>query len=115
MAKTVNYTPEMEAEMRAVYGAANTTYLRNEAVNELAEKFGRKVQSVRQKLVRMGIYEKREYVSKTGEKPESKAAIVGEIANAVGANVEAFDSLAKANKSVLLVLRDALRDDALTD
>lgn len=114
-AKEMNYTPEMEAEMRAAYLAADSDAARAQVVADLAEKFGRKLQSVRQKLVRMQIYVKKGYVGKNGEKPEQKGAIVGRIANACGANVEAFESLEKANKAVLLKLAAALGADSDED
>lgn len=111
MAKAENYTPEMEMEMRAAYVAADSDEARAAVVEELAEKFGRKLQSIRQKLVRMGVYVKKGYVGKNGEKPETKEAIVSRIAGAVGVNVETFESLTKANKTVLEKLADALGAD----
>lgn len=106
-AAKVNYTPEMESEIRAV--------LTNEvdhkaAIVELAASLGRSVASVRQKAVRMGLYKKAEYVSKTGGRPESKEEIVGRIARALGVNIESAESLVKANKAILLKVVDSLSD-----
>jgi len=105
--KTLNYTPEMESEIRAALAADVD---QKAAIVELAEMFGKSVASVRQKAVRMGLYRKAEYVGKTGEKPESKEAISAEIAGLLSVNVEQAESLAKANKAILLKVRDALRD-----
>lgn len=109
MAKTVNYTPEMESVIREAF-AGEVDH--KAAVSELAEKFGKTVASVRQKAVRMGLYKKAEYVSKTGEKPESKAAIVANIAELLGMNVEQAESLEKATKKVLVAVREALSQDS---
>ena len=107
MAKTVNYTPEMEAQIREAF--ANEVD-QKAAVVEMAEALGKSIASVRQKAVRMGLYKKAEYVNKNGEKAESKAAIVGNIATALGVNVEQAESLEKANKAILLKLREALAE-----
>lgn len=109
MAKELNYTPEMESAIREAFAGEVD---QKAAVMELAEKFGKKVASVRQKAVRMGLYKKAEYTSKTGAKPESKEAIVARIAEAMGENAEAMESLAKANKAVLLKLADAIGADS---
>lgn len=108
MAKAANYTEEMENAIRAHFAGEVD---QKAAVMELAEMLGKTVASVRQKAVRMGLYKKAAYVSKTGEKPESKEAIVSRIAEAVGKDAEVMESLAKANKNVLLVLADALGAD----
>jgi hypothetical protein len=104
--KTLNYTPEMESEIRA---ALSADVDQKAAIVELAEMLGKSVASVRQKAVRMGLYRKSEYVSKTGDKPESKESISGEIAELLGVNAETAESLAKANKGILVQVRDALR------
>jgi hypothetical protein len=104
--KTPNYTPEMESVIRATLAADVD---QKTAIVELAEQFGRSVVSVRQKAVRMGLYRKTEYVGKTGAKPESKETVSGEIAELLGVNAETAESLAKANKGILLKVRDALR------
>jgi hypothetical protein len=106
MAKTPNYTVEQEAEIRKTL---NSTVDQTSAIEELAEAFGKSVASVRQKAVRMNLYKKKEYVGKTGQKAESKAAIVGDIAEALGVNIEQAESLEKANKSILQTLREALK------
>ena len=108
MAKAPNYTPEMEARIREkLTGEVD----HSAAIAELAEELGRKVASVRQKAVRMGLYRKAERVSKDGRAVESKAKIVARIAEAIGVPVETFDSLEKATKPVLLKLADALTAD----
>lgn len=108
MAKAANYTPEMEKTIREKFAVEVD---QKAAVMELAEMLGKTVASVRQKAVRMNLYKKAAYVSKTGAKPESKEAIVNRIAEAVGKDSEVMESLAKANKNVLLILADAVGAD----
>jgi hypothetical protein len=103
-AKPANYTAEQEAVMLQAYTAnpAQST------VEMLAADMGKNVRSIVAKLSRMGIYKKKEYVTKTGEKAVSK----NEHADAIGAilrlNENDTDSLAKANKSALKAIFEAL-------
>ena len=102
MAKTEtvkNYTESQEAELLAA------GFIDNAKALEFAAKFGKDVRSIRAKAVRMGIYKAAEKVSKTGGKIESKEAIVADIAEIVGKNL---DGLEKAPKLVLQVLREKL-------
>jgi hypothetical protein len=107
MAKTVNYTPEME---KAIRDALTGEVDQKSAVTELAETLGKTVASVRQKAVRMGLYKKPEYISKNGKKAEAKADIVANIAEALNVNIEVAESLEKANKNILLKIREALAE-----
>jgi hypothetical protein len=56
------------------------------------------------KLSKEGVYVKKAYVTKKGEKPVAKAELVAKLATFAGKEVEAFDSLEKANKAVLEAL-----------
>jgi hypothetical protein len=94
-----NYTESQEAELLAAGVIDNAKAL------EFAARFGKDVRSIRAKAVRMGIYKAAEKVSKTGGKIESKEAIVADIAEIVGKNL---DGLEKAPKLVLQVLREKL-------
>lgn len=94
-----NYSDAQEAEMLACGTIDNAKAL------ELAERFGKDVRSVRAKAVRMGIYQKAAKVSKSGEPIERKEAIVAEIAEIVGANMEGLE---KAPKLALQAIRKAL-------
>ena len=105
MAKTVNYTPEMETVIREAFEGEVD---QKSAVVELSEKLGRSVASIRQKAVRMGLYKKTEYVSKNGKAAKSKAAIVAEIATALNVNIEVAESLEKANKKILETVLEAV-------
>ncbi len=95
-----NYSEAQEAELLAAGVIDNAKAL------EFADKFGKDVRSIRAKAVRMGIYQKAAKVSKTGEKIERKEAIVADIANLVGANMEGLE---KASKLSLQAIRKALQ------
>lgn len=100
-AKTVNYTAEQTAEILAGYMAGET-------VESLAERMCKSTRSIVAKLSREGVYKKKEYVGKTGEKPVKKDVH----ADAIGAILQLpendIDSLTKANKTALKAIFDAL-------
>ena len=75
--KVVNYTDAQATELKAAYVAAPN----KETVAAFAEKFGKTTRSIVAKLAKMEVYQKAEYVSKTGEKPVKKDAH----ADAIGA------------------------------
>ena len=104
-AKTA-YTAEQTIELVEAYKALPT----QETVAQFAEKFGKTVKSVIAKLSREGVYLKKEYVSKTGEKPvkkDSLADTLGELVNTLSENE--IDSLAKANKTALQKIIDYIK------
>ena len=106
--KAMNYTPEQTAELVAAYTAVKDFEGQSDVIATFAETFGKSVASVRQKLVREGVYQKREYLTKQGEKPESKEDIVSDIAKLIDSTDEMAESLAKANKGILVKIREAL-------
>lgn len=99
--KVVNYTAEQTAQMKADYAAGV-------AVEKIAETLGKTAKSVVAKLSREGVYKRKEYVTKTGEKPVKKDAH----ADAIGAVLKLSDgeieSLTKANKTALVKIFAAL-------
>lgn len=102
--KTVNYTAEMTAELVEAYKAEP-----NEAtVKAMAEKLGKTVKSVVAKLSREGVYVKKEYTNKRGEKPVAKAALVARLAELTGETEDNLGSLEKATKHALEVLVKSL-------
>lgn len=100
-AKTVNYTAEQTVEIV-------TSYQAGETVEALAERFQKSVRSIVAKLSREGVYKKKEYVTKNGEKVVKKDAH----ADAIGAILKLaendIESLTKANKSALKAIFEAL-------
>jgi len=99
--KIVNYTPEQTAQMMADYSQGVT-------VEKIAESMGKTVRSVVAKLSREGVYKKKEYVSKTGEKPVKKDAHADAIGAILKLSEGEIDSLTKANKSALKTIFEAL-------
>jgi hypothetical protein len=105
-----NYTPEMEARLVEGYNPSADEETRTAQIVELAQEFGKNTQSVRAKLVRMGLYVKKEYKAKTGEKPVTKETIVSNIARTLGVDADAqLSGLEKATKNCLLFLDTTLR------
>ncbi len=95
--KTVNYTAEQTAEMLKAYAELPTA----DTVEALAVKFGKTVRSVVAKLSREGVYQKKQYVSKSGEAVQKKDSMADAIGAILGMTEAECDSLAKANKTAL--------------
>lgn len=107
MAKTekiVNYTDAQAAELKTAY-VANPT---KETVAAFAEKFGKTTRSIVAKLAKMEVYQKAEYVSKTGEKPVKKDAHADAIGAVLKMTEPEIESLTKANKTALVKIFQAL-------
>lgn len=92
--KTVNYTPEQTAQIVAEYKAGTS-------VESLAEALGKSVRSIVAKLSREGVYQKKDYATKTGEPVVSKDELADAIAKALSLSEADAESLTKANKSAL--------------
>ena len=103
-AKTVNYTDEQTAALRAAYVADPS----EATVKAFAEKFGKSVRSIVAKLSREGVYKAKEYVSKTGEKPVKKDAHADAIGAVLQLTEAETESLTKANKTALAKIFKAL-------
>ena len=103
-AKTA-YTQEQTVELVAAYGENPTS----ETVAMYAEKFGKTVKSVIAKLSREGVYKKKEYVGKTGEKPVKKEELATEFMDLFGLSDAEADSIAKANKTALKKILDKVK------
>ena len=98
---TVNYTPEQTAQMVADYAAGMSTA-------QLAEKMGKTVRSIVAKLSREKVYQKKEYVTKTGEKAVKKDAHADAIGAVLKLTEAEIESLTKANKTALVKIFAAL-------
>lgn len=99
--KTVNYT---EADTLALV----QRYQAGETVETLAEAFARSTRSIVAKLSREGVYKKKEYVGKTGEKPVKKDVHADAIGAILRLPENDIESLTKANKSALKAIFEAL-------
>ena len=104
-----SYTAEQTAELVSAYNANPSV----ETVNVFAEKFGKTVKSVIAKLSREGIYKKKEYVSKTGEKPVKKDSFADQIGMLLDMNEAEIDSLTKANKTALSKILEFVKANKL--
>lgn len=99
--KAQNYTAEQTVSIVAAYTAGET-------VEALAEKFGKSVRSIVAKLSREGVYKKKEYKTKNGEKVVKKDAHADAIAAILKMPENDADSLTKANKNALRLIFEAL-------
>jgi hypothetical protein len=99
------YTVEQAAELVAAYTANPSA----EVVATFAEKFGKSVKSVVAKLSREGVYQKKEYVSKTGVKPVKKDELATQFQTKFGLTEAEADSLTKANKTALAKILNSFK------
>lgn len=97
----MKYTPELTKQI-------SDAYVTGAPIEEISEKYGLADRSVRAKLASLGLYKRKEYVNKQGEKPIKKELYVEMIAKLLGKDIELLESLEKVNKSVLKLLVDAL-------
>lgn len=100
-AKIVNYTQEQTQQIVSEYQAGI-------AVEAIAEKMGRSVRSVVAKLSREGVYQKKTYIGKTGERPVKKDVHADAIGAMLNLPENDIDSLTKANKAALRAIFAAL-------
>ena len=98
-----------------MYTDAETEYLRQhypaKSVEELAEIMERSTRSIIGKLSRMGIYQKKQYVNKRGERPVTKLELSAQIAHAIGVQPEELEGLEKAPKETLRTILGAVGKD----
>ena len=100
--KTVNYTPEQTAQIIADYQAGIT-------VEAIALTLGKSARSIVAKLSREKVYQKKIYVSKTGETVVKKDEVSDYIGEALGLSEADVTSLTKANKTALKAIADFIR------
>ena len=99
--KVVNYTAEQTLKVVQDYQAGET-------VEAIASAMGKTVRSIVAKLSREGVYQKKEYKTKTGEKPVKKDAHADAIGAVLGLSENEIESLTKANKTALEKIFKAL-------
>lgn len=109
--KAVNYTAEQTAEMLAKYTAAPTS----DTVESLAVSMGKTVRSIVAKLSREGVYQKKERLTKTGEKVQKKDSYADAIGAILQMTEAECESLAKANKTALDKIFKALANSKPLD
>jgi len=111
MAKVVNYTPEMTAQILDLYNEVVTRPYdeRKARVEEIASQLGKKPRSVVAKLSREGVYIPQEKVSKvTGEKPATKLELAETLVS-MSPELEKVnpENVAKMNKTDIQAFLDA--------
>ncbi len=99
----VNYTEIQASELVSAYNDKPTM----ETVEKYAVKFGKSVKSIIAKLSREGVYKKKEYVTKNGEKAVKKDEIATAFQKQFDLTDAEADSLTKANKSALVKIMTA--------
>ncbi len=95
-----NYTNEQVSYMIDKYNEAPT----RDTVQILAEELGKSTKSIIGKLSREGVYQKAQYVSKTGEFPITKKELVVKISDAIDGELEKLEGLEKSPKKELKYL-----------
>ena len=83
-------------------------YLAGIGVPALAEGLGVPERSVIAKLSSLGVYKKKEYLTKRGEIPVKKDEYIERIAKLLDVNSDMLESLEKVNKSVLALIERKL-------
>jgi len=81
-------------------------------VSEIAAQYEVPDRSIIAKLSSLGIYERKTYLNKRGEVPIKKEEYIERIAELLNVQLDRLESLEKANKSVLALIDQALRQDA---
>lgn len=79
-------------------------------VEKLAQELQVPSRSIIAKLSSLGVYKRKEYVSKTGEPPRKKSDYIEKIAHLLDLDLELCESLEKVNKVVLGRIEDRLSD-----
>ena len=104
----INYTQEQVDYMKDIYSNEPT----RETVQKLANELNKSVKSIIGKLSREGIYQKTEYLSKTGERPITKKQMVVIIAKELVGDSSKLEGLEKAPKADLKYLLDLVSEES---
>ena len=105
----VNYTQEQVDYMKTLYDQEPT----RDTVQKLANELNKSVKSIIGKLSREGVYQKTEYLSKTGERPITKKQMVEIIAKELVGESSKLAGLEKAPKADLKYLLDLVSEERL--
>lgn len=82
-------------------------YSTNKDILSIAVKIDKSPRSIIGKLSRLGVYEKKVYVGKTGERPVTKLELCARIARVLDLDVEGLE---KAPKSTLKLIAEKLEE-----
>ncbi len=110
----MKYTKEISDKLIADYLAGTSTADLSEQLstdhNEVVPE-----RSIIAKLASLGVYKKKEYLTKRGETPVKKEEYIERIAKLLDVNAEILESLEKVNKSVLALIERKLTPDPQLD
>ena len=103
----MKYDKEITEKLIADYKSGKTTA---EIAAMMTLEHGEAVpeRSVIAKLASLGVYKKKEYLTKRGELPVKKEEYIERIAKLLEVNAEILESLEKVNKNVLALLEKKL-------
>jgi transcription initiation factor TFIIIB Brf1 subunit/transcription initiation factor TFIIB len=90
-------------------------YQAGQPVTEIAKLLGVPERSIIAKLSSLGIYRKKEYLTKRGLIPVKKEEYIERIAKLLNVNSDVLESLDKVNKSVLMLLEQSLTQNTQID
>ena len=96
------YTKDEENYLLEAYSGAEDKQL---VIDELASQLSKSRRSIIGKLSRLGVYEKKVYLTKRGESPVTKLELVAEIAASLNIELAKLEGLEKAPKEVLKCLK----------
>ena len=103
----MKYTPELTNQLLDAYKSGQTPEALS-ALFTLQEGEEVPVRSIIAKLSSLGVYKKKEYLTKRGELPIKKEEYIERIALLLDVNAEILESLEKVNKSVLALIERKL-------
>ena len=106
----INYTQEQVDFMKNLYNNEPT----RETVQKLANDLDKSIKSIIGKLSREGVYQKTEYLSKTGERPVTKKQMVIKIAKELVGESSKLEGLEKAPKADLKYLLELVSEESLS-
>lgn len=106
----MKYTKEISDKLVAEYLSGTSTADLSEQLSiDHAEVVPER--SIIAKLASLGVYKKKEYLTKRGETPVKKEEYIERIAKLLDVNAEILESLEKVNKSVLALIEKKLTPD----
>jgi len=104
----VKYNQEITELVRQMY--VEQKLASNVIAKELGAQLGEEIpeRSIISKLSALGVYKRKEYVTKQGNPPIRKSEYIEKIAQILGKDLDLLESLEKVNKNVLIMILDAL-------
>ena len=104
----MKYDPTTTQKLLSLYSLGAKTA-------DLAVEFDVPERSIIAKLASLGVYKRKEYLTKRGEVPVKKEEYIERIAKLLNTEAEMLESLEKVNKNVLRMLEAALTPKILEE